>query len=251
MNIDGDDLDVELPDSGGDEPIVDIVKTDAPTVDDGIEELKRQLEEEKSGKAAALAREREAERRAEEALERASHATKAARDSDLNLVTGAIDQLKATQDLLEERYADAAAAGDHRAMAKITREFSANGAKLEQLELGKQEMERTPKEEPRQRESRETSNDPVEQMAREMDKGGFGRSAKWLRDHPDYARDPKLTRKMMAAHNLADADGIAADTDAYFEAIETTLGLRGARSEDVVAETPRQRQSAPPAAPSS
>lgn len=252
--MDGEDLDIDLPsaDAGADAG-VEVVKA-APageTVDDGIETIRKQLATEKAERLAAEARALREAARGNEAEERAISATRAARDSDMHLVTGAIDQLKKTQDLLEERYADAAAAGDHRAMAKITREFSTNGAKLEQLELGKQEMERTPKEEPRRQ--REISNDPVEQMAGQMDQAGFTRSARWLREHPDYARDPKLTRKMMAAHNLADADGIAADTDAYFEAIETTLGMRGAPGgEDVVVQdTPRQRQSAPPAAPAS
>jgi hypothetical protein len=60
---------------------------------------------------------------------------------------------------------------------------------------------------------------------------------------------------MIAAHNLVDADGIKADTDEYFSAIESILGISSQRYE-APAESPMsaassgsQRQSAPPAAP--
>jgi hypothetical protein len=241
------DLEVELPEVVTTEPEVvveDVKKPDS--VEDGIEDLKRQLEAEKAERAAAEGRAREASARESEAADRAHRATSEARDSNLHLVTGAIEQLKATQDILEERYEAAAAAGDHRAMAKITREFSDNGAKLNQLELGKQEMEQAPKEEPRRQ-----SADPVEALASSMQASGSPRSAQWIRQHPDYARDANLNRKMLAAHNLAVTDGLSPDTDAYFEAVETTLRLRGAEAPQQQQEEPRQRQAAPPAAPSS
>jgi hypothetical protein len=241
------ELEVDLPEveKTDGEPIVETAKK-ADAVDEGIDDLKRQLEAEKAERLAAESRARQAAQTANEASERAHRATTEARDSNLNLVTGAIEQLKATQDLLEERYEQAAAAGDHRAMAKITREFSDNGAKLSQLELGKQEMERTPKDEPRRQEV-----DPVEQVASSAEASGSPRSARWIREHPEYVRDPNLNRKMLAAHNLAVADGIKPDTDEYFDAVETTLRLRSDEGGTVVDTTPKPRQSAPPAAPSS
>jgi hypothetical protein len=59
---------------------------------------------------------------------------------------------------------------------------------------------------------------------------------------------------MIAAHNLAMADDIPADSDDYFNAIEDTLRMRrqdNSRDYDAMADAakPTQRRSAPPAAP--
>ena len=51
---------------------------------------------------------------------------------------------------------------------------------------------------------------------------------------------------MIAAHNLAVADGAAVETDAYFAAVESILGLTKAAP---AAEDPPTRRSPPPAAP--
>jgi len=240
------DLEVELPEVVKTEtdPVIETEKTVDP-VEEGIEDLKRQLEAEKAERAAAESRAREAAARENEAADRAHRATSEARDSNLNLVVGAIEKIKSEQELLEERFEQAAAAGDHRAMAKIQREFARGEAQLLQLEQGKQEMEKAPKEEIRRQ-----PVDPVEALASSMQASGSPRSAQWIRQHPDYARDPNLNRKMLAAHNLAVSDGLVPDTDEYFEAVETVLRLRNAGAAQQQ-EEPRARQSAPPAAPSS
>lgn len=251
MNVD-DDLVVEVPDDKSvvaDDQIPDIAIADpaskpaTETVDDGIEALKKQLEDEKSGRAAAETRAREASDREREAAERATKATTEARDSNLNLVTGAIERLKQSAELLEERFEQAAAAGDYKAMAKVQSAMSENAVQRSQLEAGKQAMETAPKDTPVQR----RSSDPVEELASAMQSNGSPRSAEWIRAHPEYVRDANLNRRMLAAHNLAVSDGIAADTDAYFDAIETTLRLR----EHAADPAPRQRNTPPPAAPSS
>jgi hypothetical protein len=59
---------------------------------------------------------------------------------------------------------------------------------------------------------------------------------------------------MLAAHNLAMADDIPADSDDYFAAIEDTLRIRrqdNSGDYDAMADAakPTQRRSAPPAAP--
>ena len=73
-----------------------------------------------------------------------------------------------------------------------------------------------------------------------------------MRRNPQFATDNRLYQKMLAAHNLAVADGIDPDTDDYFASIEDTLRIRSRNEyEDATssAAKPLQRRSAPPAAP--
>ena len=72
------------------------------------------------------------------------------------------------------------------------REMAANEAKALQLENGKQSLKETPRSAPR-------PLDPVEAFATQLSP----RSAAWVRAHPEYATNPKLTQKMIAAHNMA------------------------------------------------
>jgi len=60
-----------------------------------------------------------------------------------------------------------------------------------------------------------------------------------------------MTRKMLAAHNMAVSDGLKADSEEYFNEVESLLKIRGNSYQEDSPETPRQRQSPPPAAPSS
>jgi hypothetical protein len=118
-------------------------------------------------------------------------------------------------DTLEAQYADAMAAQDFKAAAKAQRQMSDNSAKLAQLEAGKNALEKAPKPTPR------APVDPVESFASTLSPA----SASWVRAHPEYVRDPNKNRKMIAAHNIALADGATADTPEYFKSIEETLKI--------------------------
>jgi hypothetical protein len=119
-------------------------------------------------------------------------------------------------------------------------------AKLAQLETAKQAMANRPK----QAAPAPVQADPVEAMASQL----TPRSAAWVRSHPEYARDNRLRDKMIAAHNLAVADGFVADTDDYFHEVEAALKIAkpqpDEREETVIAgEKALQRRSSPAAAP--
>jgi hypothetical protein len=126
---------------------------------------------------------------------------------------------------------------------EIQSEMSANSAKLLQLENGRQAMENAP----RQPEPQMPPTDPVEDFASRLSP----RSADWVRKHPEFVRDQRLNAKMIAAHNLAVADGIPTDTDEYFEAIEETLKVTPKNDTDdqYAAKAVRRRDAAPAAAP--
>ncbi len=205
--------------------------------EEGLDKLKKQLEDEK------LARQ-DAERRAAESAEAERQARTEKQGTELDLVTNAIATVTQANDQLEEKYAAALQAGDFAGAAKINREMSNNSAKLLQLESGKQRLESAPKPVAR------APQDPVEKFAQSLSP----QSAAWVRSHPEYVRDPKKNSKMLAAHQMALADDIAADSPEYFAAIERTLGLSMPDPEpdaDPMAEAarPAARRSAPAAAP--
>jgi len=208
-------------------------------VEDTLETLKGQLEAERKAR-------QEAQRRASEAEQSAYAAHGEVQDTSLHLVSNAIDTVRQNNDILKSNYREAMSMGDYDSAADIQAEMSANAAKLLQLEQGKQALEN----QPRQPAPQPYVADPVEALASQLSP----RSADWVRRNPQFATDPRLYQKMIAAHNLAMADEIPADSDDYFDAIEDTLRIRrqdNSRDYDAMADAakPTQRRSAPPAAP--
>jgi hypothetical protein len=179
------------------------------TPDAGLEKLKKQLEDEKQARA-------DADRRAQEAAESEARARGEVQSSQLDFVKSTITQVTQANDALEARYADALAAQDYAAAAKINREMGANSAKILALETAKERIEKAPKPTPR------AAPDPVDQFAAQL----TPKSAAWVRAHPDFVRDANKNRQMLAAHELALGRGIKADTDEYFESIEDTLRIK-------------------------
>jgi hypothetical protein len=205
------------------------------SVEDGINELKFKLEEERKAREAA-------ERRAKEAYEQASAAKNDANDSNLRMIDTAIDTIKRNQEILKQNLRDATAAGDTDAQADILMSIQKSQSDHEKLVYGKQQYEAT---------VRSTPADPVEAMASNL----TPRSAEWVRAHPEFARDQALTRRMVRAHEDALDEGIRPDTDEYFDYVETRLKVRQAPAQQEAAlseastSTSGRRAAAPPAAP--
>ena len=189
------------------------VKDDKPaelSAEDALAELQRKLE-------AAEATAKAANERAQQAERQAAEARNAASDTDLQLVIGAIDSVKRENEIAKANYRAAMSTGDYDRAAEYQEMLSTNAAKLLQLENGRVALENKPKERP-------VPADPVEAFAAQL----TPRSADWIRQHPQCVTDPRLQQKMIAAHNLALADGIRPDTDEYFAAVEGTLGMKRA-----------------------
>ena len=226
-----------------DEPVAEtpdiVVEAEAKPVisaEDGVEELRRRLEVERKGRE-------EAEYRAQQATSQVQQARSEVDSSNLQLVRTAIDTMTREGAILKENYKQAMAAGDFDAAAEYQESMADARAKLLQLENGMSAMEAQLKQAPRPVQHA----DPVEQLASQLS----GPSAAWVRAHPEYARTPRLTQKMIAAHNLVTADGIASDTPEYFASVEKVLGIGAPVEEDALssASAPAQRRSAPAAAP--
>lgn len=222
-------------------------KAVAPEIspEEGIETFKRQLEAEKLARI-------EAERRAEAATRAAYEARGQVEESNLQIVIGAIDTLKRESEILKANLRNAMASGDHDAAADAQEALADAKAKLLQLENGKAALQEQAKQ-PRAPIEKLTHHDPVEAMAANL----TPRSAEWVRAHPEYARNERLTKKMIAAHHFVMADGVAPDSDEYFEAIERVLGVQStpasaapaAEAPMSAASAPSQRRSSPAAAP--
>jgi len=207
--------------------------------EDGIAELRRQLEAERAAR-------QDAERAAYDAKRDAHQARNDVDDTNVQLVSNAIDTLRRDDEILKQNYQYAMSQGNFSAAADIQQEMSGNAAKLLQLSNGLEAMKARPK----QPEPVQAPSDPVEAFAAQLS----SKSADWVRKHPEYVRDSKLNRKMIAAHELAMADGIRVDSDDYFAAIEETLKIKPAApqtetTDEYAAKVTQRRDAAPAAAP--
>lgn len=215
----------------------DIIITDEAkevTLDEGVDDLKQRL-------AAAEARAKAADDARQQAEMRVHEAQGTVQETNLQLVTNAIDTLRQSNEIAKANYKAAMSNGDYDAAASYQEDMASHAAKLLQLEQGKQALENTP---PPARPAMRPS-DPVEAFASQLSP----RSADWVRRHPQFVNDPRLNQKMIAAHNLAVADGHAADSDDYFEAVEAVLGVRQAPASDEALSSASRRSTPPPAAP--
>ena len=235
------DVEIEIAPTEEDLPDQEIVVAKAEAgipVEIGIAELKLKLEEEKVARQAA-------ELRANEASQQANLAKTDANDSNIRLIDNAIDTVRRNADILKQNLRDAMAAGDYDAAADIQMSMTKTELDMRDLLNGKKQYEASLRAQPVR------DVDPVEALAGQL----TPRSAAWVRAHPEYAREPRLYQKMIAAHQMAMADNIQPDTDDYFSTIESTLQIN--RRNDVEQESPMSsassassgRRAAPPAAP--
>jgi len=217
------------------------------TPEEGISDLKKNLEREKQARL-------EAERRAQEAYQQAQKAKVDKTDSDYQLVVNAIETVKARKEQLKTAYSEAMNLQDFARAAEIQSALSMNDQQLSELKKGKKAMKE-------QREAAEKvvnqpapQGDMIDQLASQVS----AKSAAWLRDSREHLSGEREIRKMFRAHEDAIDDGIAPDSDEYFEFIEQRLGIRkniDETSSNASAEAPMSQAAAPrkaappPAAP--
>jgi len=204
-----------------------------PAPEDGIEALKAQLDQERRARA--------------EAEQRAYSAQNESQENQMHLVSNAIETVRQNNEILKANYRAAMSVDDYDSAVEIQNEMATNAAKLLQLQQGKEALEG----QPRQTAPQPYQADPVEALASQLSP----RSAEWIRRNQQFARDPKLNQRMLAAHSLAITHDIVPDTDEYFESIERTLGVQNQYSDrnsaDPSGDAARvvQRRSSPAAAP--
>ena len=235
-----------MPNESGETEVVGVeAETPIVTAEEGIESLRKQVEDERSRREAAEQRAQQSQRAAQEAQNRAVQAHTEAEDANLSLVTNALGAVATDISIAKANYAAAMASGDYDAAAEAQMAMSDLAVRRRSLEDGKKAMETRPKQAPQP-----AGTDPVEALAGQLSANGGYKSAEWVRTHPEFARDARQYQRMIAAHNLAVADGtIQVETDAYFAEVERILGLTKAASGAADPVAPPPRRSPPPAAP--
>lgn len=208
---------------------------------DAIRELRMQLERERAARY-------DAEVAAKRAAEQANAAYSEVDDTNVQLVSSAIDKIKTDNTILTSQYAEAMQVNDYERASQIQSAISQNAAKMVQLENGLQEMQRTPRRVPVQPVKPQQFVSPLDQIINEVSP----RSANWLKENRDYLQDDRSIRKMFRAHEDAVDEGIEPDSDSYFRFIEQRLNLKKAQEQDnpmSAAAKPVQRSAPPAAAP--
>ncbi len=211
------------------------VAAEAITPEEGIDEIKKQLAAER---AERLAIQERANREAQEN----SQLRTTIQDNDLQTVTSAIESRKRDMTILKTNLKAAFAAGDADALADAQDAIGRVSAELLQLESGKAALETRPKP--------EAQVDPVDRLASSM-QAQFPNSAQWIRQHPEFVRDPAKYRRMTAAHELVVADGVKVDSPEYLREVEKLLKIAPAQEDPQPQPQAQvqQRKAAPSAAP--
>jgi hypothetical protein len=210
------------------------------SAEDGIKELRRRLEAEHNARL-------EAEHYAKYAREQASRAYEEVGETQFHLVSNALDTVRRDGDFLKAQLRDAMNIGDHDRAAEIQEAMSANAIRLNQLEVGKRDMETRPRQPafnpPPPPPPQPVHQDPLEQIAQAVSP----RSASWIRANKENLGNERALREMFRAHESAVDHGYAPDSDAYFQFVENRMGISESRQQPTSSST--QRKASPPAAP--
>jgi len=141
--------------------------------------------------------------------------------NQLDTIESGIAQVENDLAQAERALAAAFEAGDGAAVARAQRALARGETQLAQLgeardSLRTSAQRQTTQQQPQRQQPRQAQHDPVEAVAANMSP----KSAAWIRAHPDCITDQKKNARMLAAHHAAVADGIALDSDEYFDRIE-------------------------------
>lgn len=215
------DTDPIVVDKGATQP--EKAEKTAPTVEESVDGLKKQLEDERAAREEEKNRRIAAEARANEAAQGEADARGKVQTTQLDQIKGAIAQISQAKDILKAKYAEAAAIGDWAAASEVQSQMADNAADLNELKRAEKKLESAPKPTPR------APIDPVEAYAGSI-QDKWPRSAQWLRAHPDFVTDQRKNRRMVRAHEDAIDAGHPVDSDAYLKYIEKRLDLATAES---------------------
>lgn len=248
VKVEDDEVEVDVKDDNADDGI---------PPEDGIESLKRSLEEqriqvehERKLRAAAEQQAYQAKLQAQENYRQAAAAT-------YQSLNDAIVFVKAQEENLQKAWVEAKSQGDYQREAEIQNQMMQNASALQGLQHKKEGMERAFKQgiEPV---APPQPSDPIEAWAETL----TPKTADWVRRNKTRLSTEEGRNLVAAAHHKALGQGLRLESEAYFEAVETELGMRRPARAPVdeddgdddgvmsAAAAPAQRRSvSPPAAP--
>lgn len=248
---------VEEIDIGADKPAKLPVKTaekeeDHPvmTPDEGIEQLKQELEAKKREAEEIKRQKFEAERNLQQKeTEVRSYASQAA-ESQVTAFVNAIASYERDGEMLEKEYANKLEQGDYHAAAKLQRQMAQIESKLATLNQGREALEERiqyerarPEPQYQQQQYQQTQYDPIEAELQRLSPD----SQTWLRKNIHLMQDQKSKNLLASAHYRAVAENLQPDTPQYFQYLENELGVGAkeapapARQRNIVTSAPAAR----------
>jgi hypothetical protein len=212
------------------------------TPKEGIDELKKRLENERQARI-------QAEYQAQHARKQAEEAKTETQDANYQLVVNAIETIKERSESIKTAYAEAMSVGDFKTAASLQEALSINSSQLSELKRGEKAMKEKIEE---QKSEVKPIAAPNVHIADQLSQNVSPRSAAWLRDNRDTIKDERTARKMFRAHEDAVDEGLAPDSDEYFGFIEQRLGIRrNDEGDDALSEAaapaPKRNLQPPPA----
>lgn len=208
-----------------------------------VDAIRGQLEQAERNYQANLARERarttQAENRAATVTDELQTARQDRASLEFSTVSNALDAAKSSAESLQGQYAAAMETGDFKRAGEIGLEIGRVGARIEQFEQAKQQMEaqrnealrNPPRPEPAVQ-SQTAGGDPIEADLAKRD----ARAAAWIRTQTDasgkprFYTDPAFQNRVISAHHLARAEGLTENSPEYFQFVEGNVGVSGSNS---------------------
>src|SRR6266536_3543235 len=131
-------------------------------------------------------------------------------------VTAGIDAVRGEIEAAKAAYAQSLDRGEFAESAEAQERIATAAARLAQLEQVQNYYQSQPQ-------APQSTGDAVEDYAR----GRTEASANWIRNHPEYVRDPRKYARLQAAHHEALANDLTPDSRGYFDHIEKYIGGKG------------------------
>lgn len=247
INTDDEQIEVAAAAEPGADVIVDTIDVANKSADDTEMDWKAQFEgaqkKIEESEAARKAAEQLAQSRADD-LDRAQRETAKTRSdavsAEMLAINNAIANTEHERADAEQAYVQAMETGDFKAAAAAQSKMADTAVKAQRIKEGKAELER-------RAEAAKNQPDVVEQAVANMSP----RSAAWVRSHPDVIRDPSKRRALEMAHYRALGNGIAAESDEYYQHMDVEMGYAARpAAQDAVEDDPAPaRAPVAPAAP--
>ena len=198
------------------------------SADEGIEQLKRELEAKKREAEEFKRQKAETERNLyQKETEVRTYATQAA-ESQVTAFVNAIASYERDGEMLEKEYAARLEQGDYHAAAKLQRQMAQIESKLATLNQGREALEERiqierarPEPQYQQQQYEQTSYDPIEAELQRLSP----ESQTWLRKNLHLMQDQRSKNMLAAAHYKAVADNYQPDTPQYFQFLESELNV--------------------------
>jgi len=219
--------------------------------EDPVDDLKNQFAT-LTNRAQMLQQEVEVERqRADEAARRAHAAEGGAISGQLDTVVSGIQASEQALKAAKANLVAAHEAGNLVEVADIQADIGMITARISRLQEAKADIEDAikarPKEPQQPQRRQQQPSDPVEAFIQRNNIPG--KSAEFIRKNPSMATDPKVYKRALAAHNLAEADDIAIESDEYFDRISEAIGVKKVEPQQQQQKPAPERRPSAPAAP--